>query len=296
MIRKTFYIVVMLTILFSTSLLHAQEKLLVAEKSISKTLPFSVQDELKITGDKADIVMSGWDKNFIQVKITLSAKHSDKQVAEKELGYMKYSLTKENNQIEVMNTFVIPDQVARLQSRMTVLFEIKIPANAKVYFQNKYCTIRLSDLTANANMQLQFGHVELNRVSGKLAIENHFGEVQGSDINAQLTCKTDKSFINLQELKGNCTFYTTLGSIDLSLHETLQALTIKSSHTPVVLSTRNTDAFQYDLHTTYASVFVPDAYQKYLKTTGPHANAFVMGTSKKLIKVNTTYSSIHFKN
>jgi hypothetical protein len=296
MIRKTFYVIVVLTVLFSTISLHAQEKLQVAEKSLSKTLPFSTQDELKITGDKADIVMSGWDKDFIEIKITLSARHSDKQIAEKELGYMKYSLTKESNLIEVMNTFIIPDHVTRLQSRMTVLFEIKIPANARVHFKNKYCTIRLSDLTANATMQLEFGRVEMNRVSGKFSIENHFGDVQGSDINAQLTCRTDKSFINLQELKGNCTFYSILGSIDLSIHETLQALTIRSSHTPVSLSTKNTDSFQYDLHTMYASVFVPEAYRKYVKATGPHANAFIMGTSKKLIKVITTYSSINFKN
>ena len=298
MIRKTFYIAVLLEIIFSVPCLKAQEKLQVAEKSISKTLPFSAQDELKINGDKADVNLSGWDKDYIQVKIMLSSRHQDKSVAEKELGYMKYSLTREGKQIEVINTFIIPDGVTKLQSRINVLFEIKVPAHAKILLLNKYCTVRLSDLNAEATMLMEFGHLEMSRVSGKFMIRNKFGDIQGTDISGSLNCETDKSFINLQDIKGSCMINSVLGSIDLGIHESMKSLVVKAAHTPVSINLKEISLFNYDFRTTYSSIFVPEAYRKNIGVAVLNANTFnlIQNNSKKTIKINTTYSPITLKN
>src|SRR5688572_24948279 len=87
----------------------------IASKTISKSIVLSPGDVFIITGEKASITLSGWDKDHISVKITFSAGHTDKIIATKELEYMHYALSRDKNAVELRNAFILPSKTDRLQ-------------------------------------------------------------------------------------------------------------------------------------------------------------------------------------
>ena len=83
----------------------------IVTKNISKVISLATADVLSIAGEKADITLTGWDKNYAELKISFSAEHKDRAIATKEIEYMHYSLSREKNTVELRNAFLLPPPV-----------------------------------------------------------------------------------------------------------------------------------------------------------------------------------------
>src|SRR4051812_46848850 len=83
-----------------------QNSIQVVTKTIEKSLPYVKGNTLSIKGEKATIEIKGWNENYIKVKLKLISKHPDRNIAQSELKYLKYSITQENNISKISNYFL----------------------------------------------------------------------------------------------------------------------------------------------------------------------------------------------
>ncbi len=267
----------------------------VVEKVVTRDVPFARNESLKIVGEKATMQVTGWDKDFVRVRLVFSAKNPDKAVAERELDYMKYALSREDNTLEIRNTFIIPPETARTQSTLGVLCELTVPRASKIGIINKYGNIELTDLKGELDVAVEFGDVHLQNVAGRTSVESAYGEVRGRDIGGTFSCKSDKSDVYLDGIKARCTFNSTYGNIHLTLREKPPGLAVKASRTAVVVNTAQFGAYRYGLRTSHAAIYVPDAYQKYVRQPGGAGAStldFAGAPGGPLISISTTFSPI----
>ena len=267
----------------------------VVEKVVTRDVPFARNEFLKIVGEKATIRVTGWDKDFARVRLVFSAKSPDKAVAENELKYMKYALSRDGNTLEIRNTFIIPPETARTESSLEALYELTVPRKSKVEVTDKYGNVQLVDLEGELDVTVEFGDIHLQNVEGRTRIESSYGEVRGSDIGGTFFCKTGKSDVYLEDVKARCTFNSTYGNIQLTLRERSQELAIQATRTAVVVNVSDFGAYRYGLRTSHASIYVPGPYQKYVKGTGGSGTStldFAGAPNSPLLKVSTTFSSI----
>jgi hypothetical protein len=267
----------------------------VVEKVVTRDVPFARNETLKIVSEKATVQITGWDKDFVRVRLVFSAKNPDKALAEKELNYMKYALSRDGNTLEIQNTFIIPPEVARTQSTLGVLCELTVPRESKVQVIDQYGNIELTDLTGELDVAVEFGDVHLQNVAGRISVRSSYGEVRGRDIGGTFSCKSDKSDVYLDGIKARCTFNSTYGSIHLTLREKPPGLAVKANRTAVVVNTAHFGAYRYGLRTSHAAIYVPDPYKKYVRQARGAGTAtldFAGAPDSPLISISTTFSPI----
>jgi hypothetical protein len=267
----------------------------VVEKVVTRDIPFSRNETLKIVGEKAAVQVTGWDKDFVRVKLVFSAKSPDKSLAERELDHMKYALSREGHTLEIRNTFIIPPEITATQSRLGVAYEVAVPRESKVQVIDEYGDIELAGLKGELNITVGFGDIHLQNVEGRINVESSYGEVRGDGIGGTFSCKTDKSDVYLDRITARCTFNSNYGNMHLTLREKPQGLAIKASRTAVVVNTAGFGAYRYELRTRHASIYVPGPFKKYVKQPGGGGSStlkFAGAPDSPLINVSTTFSPI----
>jgi hypothetical protein len=275
-------------------LVQAQQKNYVVEKVVNKELPFSPNESLKIIAEKASVKVSGWEKKSIRLRLTLAAKSATKAIAEKEINYLKYGISKEKNILSLTNAFAIPIGVSGIQSSLEVLYELTLPFGSSIEINNKYGDITLTDLKGDINLTIEFGDIHLHYLEAQVRVQSSYGQIRGHSIDGSFYCKSDKSDIYLENLKGVQTFQTSYGNIYLAFKAPFKGLNIKANRTAVVLNLKNFEENNYDLHTTHADIYLPERFKKYLKKNALDKASLQLSTqpSNPLLKVNTTFSPI----
>lgn len=281
---------------FFPLLLSAQAKLQVVEKRIIEKATLLADETFKVSLEKADVKIASWDRPNIEIKLVFSAKHTNLSIAEEELDYMKYSLTREEKEISLANTFLIPAEVSRLKSSLNLVCEIMVPFQSRLDVSTKYGNIEVEGVKGAIALQSEFGAVRLTDVEGTVMLQGSYSNIKGDRIKGTFTCTTDKSEIDMSGMEGNFLFNTSFGNIDLNFADQLKGLSIKSNRTAVTIRPENFQRYSYELSTTHSNIFVNAAYQKMIfENENSISFSFSSDKNSPLIQIQTTYSPVTIK-
>lgn len=291
--RPTFYLVTI--ILFLTAFNVGAQQAEVVTKVISKKVPINASDEFSIIVEKADVRVMGWDRNFSEITITFSARHTDKRTASAELDYMQYSLSRDKNVIELRNGFSLPFNVDQIHSKLSVTIDVKFPVTGKLLLSNKYGTADLSGLSGNINASFSFCDVFLDDVTASVLLKSSYSEVRGNLRSTAFTCESDKSDLTLELKRGTYSFTANLGEIDLEIIDAL-TIDVKGARTAVTMRTDALKDYSYDLRTKSGKIYIDEPFKKFVRQDDREASLNVKADqSKKSIHIYTTYSPITIK-
>lgn len=236
---------------------RSQMPVQVVTRVVEKELPYADGQRVRLTAQKADIMLKGWNRPTISVKLRLVAKHPDKATAEREVAYHQYVLQAEKGQIELSNRFVIPQRAGKLQSQLKAIYEVNLPAKALLTLTNSFGDIQLSDLSGDINLTIEFGKLTLEDVSGKVAISSSYGDINGRNMAAVLMLKAEKADVTLRELGGSATLQSRYGKLTILPAGTLDALKIDAARTEILVSVNRLSDFRFDVISTFADIRVP---------------------------------------
>jgi hypothetical protein len=273
--------------------LFAQAAMSPAKKVISKNIPVTDKDVFSIVGEKATIQVKGWEKNFIALKITFSATHTDKNIATKELEYMHYALTREKNTIELRNAFIFPAKTDQLKSSIEVLIEAMVPAGITLSVFNKYGDANLTELSGKIVVTLEFSDLSLSHLSGGITLQSAYSEIRGDRITtSSFVSRDEESKYTLGLEKGRYSFYSRHGDLDLTL-STIQSLSIDASHTDVTLRPGEFASYNYQLSSKDGKIYLPPLYNHLIKKEN-HQNQVSVNHHKDnpTLTVKTTFNTI----
>lgn len=274
----------------------AQPAYQTATRSFTKHITCSPSTTFSVYAEKAFIVVTGWNNNYIQARIRFSAFHPDKRIAEKELAYMQYAVAREQDLVELRNIFKLPASVDQIQSKLEIKMELMVPAKIKLQVTNKYGNINMAQLSGNTQVNISFGDLRLTGMAGQVKIGADYSDVRGTRINTtSLNCLDEKSKISLDLEGGNYSFTSKHGDIDLALHK-ISALTITSTRSDITIRPQEIDACRYKITSSGGSLYLPDKYAGRVRKKGNQMSLTTTGsTTLPLLLVNATFNTVTIK-
>lgn len=265
----------------------------VADKNISKTVMLKPGDLLDITAEKASLIIKGWEKDYVDIRITFSAEHSNIRVATREVEYMHYSLSRDKNTVELRNAFLLPSHLDRIESKVRVLMTLSVPHALALKVYNKYGDVELSDVSGTISMMIDFSDLMLDNVSGKLNIRSSYCEVRGQGLSLSTFSSIDQeSKYRLSLNQGAYKFASKFGDIDLTLG-TIQSLQVDAVHTDVTLQPNDPSSFNYQLINKDGRIFLPRQFGDIIKKENNQSRVLLtQKSSSPILDIKTSFNTI----
>lgn len=280
-------------LLFMPSFGFAQVPVQVVTKVIEKEFTYTEGQRLRLAAQKADVIVKGWSRSSVSVRLRLVARHSDRATAERELNVHQYVAEVQNGQIELSNRFVIPPRAGKLQSQLKAVYEISLPTRMLLTLSNSFGDIHVSDVAGDVSLTFEFGKLTLEDIGGKLAVTSTYGDIDGRNLNASLTLKAEKADITLRDLGGTVTLQSRYGKLTVLPATTLHALKIEAARTEILVTTKRIVDFRFDVISAFADIRVPDGLTDQLsKYNGKQVFSYQPAGRKPDITILNSYSPV----
>jgi hypothetical protein len=284
---------VLVVLCFLDRVSQAQPSLQVVTKVVEKELPYTAGHQVRVTAEKADVSIHGWNRPVVSIRLRLTAKHSDRAVAEREVGYQQYTIQSSGNDIDFSNRSAVPRGAGKVQSQLKAIYEINVPAGASLTIKNTFGDVRLADLTGDTNLSFEFGKLALDDVGGKLTIRSSYGDIDGRGVDAAMMLNAEKADVMLRDLAGRAIIKSRYGKLTVVPTPSLSGLTVEASRTDILVATRRITDFQYDIITTFSDIRVPDAVQNELGKLGSKQTFTYQPPGRKpTIQIQNSYSNV----
>ncbi|SOD95912.1 DUF4097 family beta strand repeat-containing protein [Spirosoma fluviale] len=271
----------------------AQVSMQVVTKVVEKDLPYTDGQRIRLVAQKADVVVKGWNRPTVSIRLRLVARHPDRAVAEREVAYHQYVLQAENGRIELSNQFIIPQRAGKLQSQLKAIYEISLPNKALLILKNSFGDIRLTDLAGDVSVNFEFGKLTLEDIGGKLTVVSNYGDIDGRNLDGTLTLKAEKADVSLRELGGTAVLQSRYGKLTVFPATTSHALTIEAARTEILIATKRISDFKFDVISTFADIRVPDWLADQLsKYNGKQVFTYQPAGRKPEITIQNSYSTV----
>lgn len=272
---------------------NAQNTLQVFTKTINRTLKYQPGDTLAVIAEKANVELTVWDHNHIAVEVKLISKHAKKEIAEKELNYLKLIIDKQENTHSLKNYFMAEDNFRKVKGRLLIHYALQIPRDCPVILKNLYGKVTVEGLNSSFNSNTRFVELHLKKCEGDINIESLFGKAVIDECSGTLTGDLKKADMELSGFKGDVKIESSYGRIRIE-SDKLASLTVKGSRTRISLLTSNLQSYNYDLNTSFAEISLPDMI---LPGHLPEKKSFkkIFNQKNPLITIHTTYSPIEIK-
>ncbi len=233
-------------------LLQAQE--LVITKSITKTINVKNKD-IRIDAEKADISITKSPNEYFEIKINFISKNQDKNVAEKQLDYLKYILNVKSKEVYLRN-YILISAGEELTGIIEANYILKIPKSKTVTISNSLGNIKIENTEGIFELSTKYGNITLKQVKGKAQINSYIGEVLIKECN--LNCELEANYVNsyFYDNSGNYKMKSNLGASIFDLNKTIQNLEINGTGTEITLLNKDYTEFNWNLVNQNGRIFL----------------------------------------
>lgn len=252
-------------VLFHGAFAQDQQKVQVVTKTIEKDLKEILDSGIVIRGRKAEVTVTGWEKDYIRVEMDLISKHPNKNVAVEELEYIQYAISKTEPQYVLRNMFYSLGKKTKVRSSLSVKYRIYVPVSQPVTISNEYGAIDLLNLYGQVKLESNFCEVNLERLFGSLQASLSYSELNGSHLDGQTNLELLRTDIVLDDFAGEVRVNNEYGNVQMAPSTLLKSLDVKSRHGKVNLTVNRLDAFNYNVSVNGSYIDLPDAQSNRLK-------------------------------
>lgn len=278
------------TIAFS----FGQSTIQVITKTITQEIPIQNCDTLILNGEKSNITLKGWDKDYIGITIQLIAKSKNKNQAEEDLNILKYKIQQKNRNYIISNYFHSGNNLPVIKSNLSATFDIYIPPNLAVKINNLYGDISLIDTNSPLLIDLHFGSLQIDNANAIVDIKCSYADLKIERSRAKVYCITDRSDISVDSHEGELNIKSAYGSITI-LSSYTSPIIIDSKRTKVDLEVKNFDDHFFNILTTHSKIILPEKYADQVKNNLGKTSFYYNSGKKNLIHIKTSYSPINIK-
>jgi hypothetical protein len=280
--NKLFYILTVVPFLFLFTAKAQQEVF-----KVSKPVTYNFTNEVKyieITAEKATVSTEGWEKNHIEVQVTVISRNANKKIAEADLKVIKTTVNQIGSNLFLKNYF--EGKNTTIGSNLSVEYHLKVPSNIALKITNLFGRVYINNHAGLLMVNVSYGTAELIEISGTTKLTSHYCSVSGNKITGKFNCNAEKSDISLNAMQALVNMESKYGEIMLSLSPNPQNVTINSQRSKVTVNVPNS-AFNYKLKTIHSEIYLPGQ----LKSFGD----FYENSNNKnasLINISTSYCPI----
>ncbi|HCT29539.1 MAG TPA: hypothetical protein DIW31_02120 [Bacteroidales bacterium] len=272
-----------------------QSKIQVVTKTITKTIPYTAGKSIKIVGEKAEISVQSWYKNFVSLKLSLIAKHPNRKTAEEDLKFIDFKVADEKNEISITNFFTQKAGYKDINSNLSAKIELFVPAECNLSITNLYGSISLNTVNGKLYIDLSFTQLTMSTIKGLVNIKSHYGDIDAENVEAQLEVNSDMADISFKNLSGTSNFEGNYGQISIQPSNKISTLNINADRTNVDIITGSLNDFDFDIETRFGTIKAPKELKKSVDSNLTRSK-FQQKNGNPLIRINGNYSIINLKN
>lgn len=285
-------------ILLTTSLaLSAQEPLLqVVTKTIEDTYAYRAGDEVAVEGEKAEIFVETWNKPTISIRLEMTAKHPNLEVAQKELDNLDFVSEKAGQKYFLKNTR--KDKSQRPESELIVHYYITLPEECPVYLKSHFGAATISNLRNRLRINGEYSQINIDNVEGLLDIRTRFGDIVGEKIEGNVVINSRRSDIELLDVGGSFTINAQYGELRFSPNSRLTDLQISAEKSDVYLFDPSGSPMQYTLTTTHGEMNIPNELPLVELENANDLRSVRIGSGQELageIKVSVSFGKLYLE-
>jgi len=248
---------------------------------------------LNINSKKANIIIHGWDKPIVSIRIRISFENSNAKTAEKELEYAKYNILKTAEGINLNNYFLLPANVNKISSTVRVEYIINMPDHLNIIINNDYGNCELHNLHAFINLNNKYGSIELSNIGGIVGIYSTLCSIRADNLRDEIKFVTMNSNYELTNMNGNVSITNNVGKIKVQPGLKLRHLYVKAEHCELELIIKNPDLFNYDLFAKNSKIILGPLSSNWPFQQKSESKIFSRPDPKKaMIQVTTSFNNI----
>lgn len=281
----------------SLSSLTAQEAVLqVVTKTIEDTYDYRTGDEVAVEGEKAEIFVETWNKPTISIRLEMTAKHQDLEVARKELENLEFVSEKAGQKYFLKNTR--KDKKLRPKSEMTIHYYITLPETCPVYLKSHFGAATISNLRNRLRINGEYSQINIDNVQGLLDIRTRFGDIVGEKIDGNVVINSRRSDIELLDVGGSFTINAQYGELRLSPNNRLTDLQVSAEKSDVYLFDPTGAPMQYTLTATHGEMTLPSEMPLVELETGNDLRSVRIGSGRELageVKVSVSFGKLYLE-
>ena len=272
---------------------EAQKTVQVLTKTVTRTLDYKPGESLEVLAEKASINVEVWDKKQIGITLKLISRHQKKEIAERELQYLKYLVDKAEGNHIIKNYFLADNSFKKVKGNLLIEYEIKVPDGCPVSIHNLYGKIRANGLKNALNIHTRFVETNIKNCVGNIQVEAFFGKTVVTGGSGKLTGDLKKSDIDVFEFEGEVDVKSDYGAIQIE-GDKLLAVNARGNRTRISLLTTDPHAYNYKLNTSFSEIEFPNLI---VDSRQPEKSTFskIFREGNPLISISTTYSPITIK-
>lgn len=163
--------------------------------------------DVDIDADRADVLVTGWDKKEIEVQETIILDARDENTARRYLNRDK------TDYFERSNSLRITAGGSHGWARQS--FIVFVPRKTRVIIEVNNGDVEIEDVAGDLRIRTSNGDVTLAKIRGDIDLLTSSGDVAIDDVNGSMDVHTSGGDIRLENIDGNVDGHTSGGSIRL---------------------------------------------------------------------------------
>jgi hypothetical protein len=230
-------------------------------KTHSKTYALSGNDKVSLNNQFGEMKINTWEKNEIKVDVTIIAKASTDEIAQKILDKITiedgknaggvYFKTNFKNQKE---NWEKSDKKEYKEQGMQIDYVVFMPATNPLEATNQFGEMIVPDYRGPLELECKFGSLTAGKLSNVKEVLVEFGSARIESINnGRLTVKFSSA--DVKKLNGDVeTRVEFCEKIKLVIDNNMKQLDIKSSYSTLFLDVSNNFSANFDIKTSFGEL------------------------------------------
>lgn len=228
----------------------------IVTKEIKKKMKYKDGQVLAVQGEKSEVEITPWEKDYIAITLNLTAQHPERAIAEEDLTYFEYKFEDTRDTIFIQNEITAKDET--LRSGLQAFYVINIPTSCKVKLDNYFGTAVLTDLSQGIDINSEFCNLELKNILGKVDVNTYYGDLIGVMINGEVNISARRSNVTLSEIEGKFNIEAHSGIVKVFANQSLLDMNINATKSDVFFYDSQLSGYNFNLTSQKGDIELPD--------------------------------------
>ncbi len=144
------------------------------KREINKSFNVNERSTLSITNKFGDVHINSWDKNVIEVEVTITARKRSESKAEEALESVRIDFDESSSGVEI-ETFIRGGINNRNGEKLTIDYVINMPETNDLNAKNSYGTLYVDDISGKVYLKMAYGEIKVGELKGETEIKLSYG-------------------------------------------------------------------------------------------------------------------------
>ena len=221
----------------------AQELTYKEIKTIEKTIECNSKTSLSVKGERTFLTVQTWEKSYIQAKIEVISKHTDKTQASTDLEKINVIFDKKGRKIIYSNALRIKSPNDKPKSNLSVHVRLTIPESMDLDISNAFGEIDIMGTYGVMTLASEFTAINIHEFLGTSTLSSKYGDLNIDTYKGGLSLIADRSNLSMSDMTGNVDIEAKYGDIEIYYPLAPVSYKVQVSYSPM-------------------SIFIPSGYHE----------------------------------